>query len=81
MRERLEKVGRRTADKAWIEDLVVDLCRDRPFRKEELALLFNKREHYFRTKYINRLVQLGRLRYLYPEVLNHPEQAYVATGK
>lgn len=81
LRERLEKVGRRTADKAWIEDLVVDLCRDRPFRKEELALLFNKREHYFRTKYINRLVQLGRLRYLYPEVLNHPEQAYVATGK
>jgi ATP-dependent DNA helicase RecG len=81
LRERLEKVGRRTADKAWIEDLVVDLCRDRPFRKEELALLFNKREHYFRTKYINRLVQLGRLKYLYPEVLNHPEQAYVATGK
>lgn len=69
------------ADKGALEDLLVQVCRIRAFSKEELAVLFSKREHYLRTKYLNPLVQQGRLAYRYPEVLNHPDQAYVATGK
>lgn len=44
-------------------------------------MLLNKREDYLRSKYINELLKEGRLNYRYPEVLSHPQQAYVATGK
>jgi hypothetical protein len=81
LREQVNGLGRRMADKGALEDLLVQVCRIRAFSKEELAVLFSKREHYLRTKYLNPLVQKGRLAYRYPEVLNHPDQAYVATGK
>lgn len=78
LQERLGSVGKRTPNKALLELLITDICKTRPFTKEELALLFRKSEHYFRTEYINPMVTNGRLLYLHPEVLNHPEQAYVA---
>lgn len=44
---------------------------------DEIALLFNKREDYIRRKYLKKLIAEKKLKYLYPEIINHPEQAYV----
>ncbi len=77
LQERLLSVGR-MPNKALVELLIADICRTRPYTKEELALLFRKSEHYFRTEYINPMITGGGLLYLHPEVQNHPDQAYVA---
>lgn len=44
-----------------------------------LASLFNRREDHFKTNHLSKMRNDGLLEYLYPEVINHPEQAYVAT--
>lgn len=71
----------RVTDHARFQKLIVDLCSLEPRTKDDLAMLLNKREDYLRSKYINELLKEGRLNYRYPEVLSHPQQAYVATGK
>ena len=81
LQDEVQALRRRVTDHDRLDRLIVALCQNGPCTKDDLALLLGKREDYLRTKYINGLLRDGRLNYLYPEVLNHPQQAYVATGK
>jgi len=81
LRSKLMALGKRVNDPEMVMDLLQALCAQRPYTKEELACLFDKREDYVRAKFINPLIQSGRLTYRYPDVLSHPDQAYVAAAK
>ena len=62
---------------AILNQIVVDLCKIKGFECSELAGLIHRDETYVRT-IVTKLVRAGRLRMKYPEMPNHPHQAYTA---
>ena len=63
---------------AVLDQIVVGLCEIKGFERLELAALIKRNESYVRT-ILARLVKSGRLQMKYPEMPNHPHQAYTAT--
>lgn len=47
----------------------------------EIAGYFQKEESYFKRKYLSTMIAEKKLKYLYPEMINHPEQAYLTNQK
>jgi len=47
----------------------------------EIARYFHKEESYFKRKYLSNLIAGKKLKYLYPEMINHPEQAYLTNNR
>lgn len=50
-------------------------------RSIEVAEFLGKREDYIKRKYLSKMIQDKELTYLYPDMINHPEQAYLTTKK
>ena len=63
-----------------IEKIILDLCRIRYFEKLELCELLNRKEAAVR-RYLRKLTESGHLELLYPNILNHPKQAYKTVKK
>ncbi len=73
----LETLKARESDKEKISDLIVAICKVQPFNLSELALILNKNENYLSREYLKPM--LGKkIEYLFPDVINHPEQKYKA---
>ncbi|MCF8367376.1 MAG: hypothetical protein K9H16_16425 [Bacteroidales bacterium] len=64
-----------------VSDLILKVCNIKCMTSNDIALIFNKREDYLRRKYLNKLIAEKKLRYLYPEMINHPYQAYLTIRK
>lgn len=61
--------------------LLLLLCAHRPFQLTELASLLGiKSKKYLLHRYVSPMVETGELEHTEPEMLNHPRQAYRATG-
>ncbi|MNF42799.1 hypothetical protein D3C85_514280 [compost metagenome] len=66
-------------DKLW--PLILWLCSIRPYSAEQLARLLQRQVVALKTGHLNPLrEQQGLLQYLHPEVINHPQQAYVTSA-
>ena len=66
-------------DKLW--PLILWLCSIRPYSAEQLARLLKRQVVALKTGHLNPLrEQQGLLEYLHPEVINHPQQAYVTSA-
>ena len=63
-----------------LEDLLVRICRMRPFCKEELMMILKRKEKYLR-RVLASMVKRNLLVYTIPEMPTHPRQAYLATEK
>lgn len=66
--------------KKEIEQAVLSLCGIEPMSLEQLADLLNRSEVLLRTSYLRPLRQAKRLRYKYPTIPQHPNQAYITVG-
>ena len=55
--------------------LIIRLCAQRPLTRQNLAALLQRDESNLK-KLLKTLVETHRLRYLYPEMIKHPKQAY-----
>ena len=76
--EQLTPKARR--DKLW--PVIVWLCALQPYKAEELATQLSRKETHLKHSHLNVLREQEKLiDYLYPEVINHPSQAYKATNK
>jgi ATP-dependent DNA helicase RecG len=64
-----------------VSDLILKVCNIKSMTSDDIAQIFNKREDYLRRKYLNKLIAEKKLRYLYPEMINHPNQAYLTNSK
>ncbi|WP_137886359.1 hypothetical protein [Pseudomonas sp. 2FE] len=65
-------------DALW--PLILWLCAIRPHSAEQLAQQLGRQMKTLKSSHLNPLrEQTGRLEYLYPEVVNHPQQAYRTT--
>jgi len=74
--ERIAELKKREHDAEKIKDIIVDLCKIRAMKATELAGYFGKGEDYMKRKYLSTMIADKQLQYTYPEMLNHPEQAY-----
>ena len=74
--ERIKVFPRRTKGDGELLSIIVDLCAWRPQTSESLAKMLRRSTEYIR-KFVAR--HIGKeLDYLYPMMVHHPRQAYVA---
>jgi len=59
----------------------MDLCKWKPIKASEIAGYFKKEESYFKRKYLSKMIAEKKLKYLHPEMINHPEQAYLTNNR
>lgn len=59
-----------------VRAMVLDLCRVRPWRAEELATLLRRNAEYVRQNYLRPLLRDGALAMTSPDEPNDPQQAY-----
>ena len=69
------------ARKAQLWPIILELCLQRSYLAEEIANLLNRKVTALKTGHLTPMRKAGLIHYLYPEVINHPDQAYVITKK
>jgi ATP-dependent DNA helicase RecG len=72
---RLGGLGQRNSPDA-VRDIVLELCLQRAWRAEELALLLQRNTEYVRSNYLRPLLRSGQLTMTNPSDVNDPQQAY-----
>ena len=77
LKERIEQIGLRVP-KEVLADIIIELCRVKPFSGEELAEMLGRSEAHIKNRILPNLIDNGRLKFIYPEMINHPNQKYTA---
>jgi ATP-dependent DNA helicase RecG len=77
----IKSLGKRVNDPQKIKNLIWQLCDYKQHTALQIAKYFNKDENYFKRKYLSTMVKDGELEYTIPEMINHPQQAYIASKK
>ncbi len=72
----LDDIRGRSLKQDELEKAILLVCRDTYIKKDELAQILGKSEHYLRNKIIPALLKAGKLEKRYPYTHNHPEQGY-----
>lgn len=76
----INKLGKRTNNKEEIEDIIYAICEYKTIKIPELSALLGKTEKYLLREYMSPMRESGKLAYTFPEMPNHPEQAYKAVN-
>jgi ATP-dependent DNA helicase RecG len=62
-----------------LENIILDICSNRAYKLAELGSLLNKGDNYLSRKYLKPLIDKNKLKFLYNDMVNHPNQAYLKT--
>ncbi|MEI6048817.1 MAG: ATP-binding protein [Bacteroidota bacterium] len=79
--ERIEQLNQREHDSEKVKSIILDLCAIRAMKAIEIAGYLNKGEGYVKRKYLSNMIAEKKLKYLHPEMINHPEQAYLTNNR
>jgi predicted HTH transcriptional regulator len=60
-----------------IQKIIIQLCTLKAQTPQRLSQLLNRTNKYIRETPIRDLIKKNKLKYLYPNEINHPRQAYV----
>ena len=77
LQERVNNIGSR-ASRETVCQLIIDLCAFKPYSYEELASVLQRSPKALKDKYLKPLRLATKLFYWIPEMINHPQQKYVA---
>ncbi len=77
LRLRLKNLKERERDSARMREMIKEICEIRPFKLYELASLFQKGDNYLSRKYLKPMLDNDDLNFNYPDMINHPDQAYI----
>ena len=77
IKKRIDEVGKRVP-KDVLNKLVVDMCSIVPLSMDDLSVLLHEKSKSFKNKNIKVLLETKQLFYWIPEMINHPQQKYVA---
>ena len=77
----IKNLGKRVNDAEMLRSLILKICSIRPFKTTELAEILGKREDYLKRKFLRELIASKELKYLHPEMINHPNQAYLTNNR
>ena len=79
--EKIEQLNKREHDSEKVKNIILDLCAIRAMKAIEIAGYLNKGEGYVKRKYLSEMIEEKKLKYLHPEMINHPEQAYLTNNR
>ena len=77
IKKRIDEVGKRVP-KDVLNKLVVDMCSIVPLSMDDLSVLLHRNSKSFKNKNIKVLLENNQLFYWIPEMINNPQQKYVA---
>ena len=77
IKKRIDEVGKRVP-KDVLNKLVVDMCSIIPLSMDDLSVLLHRNSKSFKNKNIKVLLENNQLFYWITEMINHPQQKYVA---
>ena len=78
--ERIEQLNQREHDIEKVKSIILDMCAIRAMKAIEIAGYLNKGEGYVKRKYLSDMIAEKKLKYLHPDMINHPEQAYITNS-
>jgi ATP-dependent DNA helicase RecG len=78
---RIKSIKQREKDKDKIKEIIKDVCRKRHYTLVELSMVFDRTIKYLSREFIKPMIDSGEMKYKYPEMLKHPEQAYITAKK
>ncbi len=81
LRLRIFELKERESNPKKLKEIIKDICAIRPFKLVEIASLMQKGDNYLSRKYLKPMIDLSELRFQFPEMINHPEQAYFTHNK
>jgi len=76
LRELVEQIGKRTSDEEKISNTILALCSWQPYKLSEIAAIIGGGDKYILYNYVKPLREKRKLAYTFPDMPNHPEQAY-----
>lgn len=76
IKRKISDLKQRERDQIKVKEIIQLLCNQRPAKATEIAVILEKSEHYIKRKFLSEMIKKGELVYLYPDMINHPEQAY-----
>ena len=79
--ERIEQLNQREHDTEKVKSIVLDMCAIRAMKAIEIAAYLHKGEGYVKRRYLSDMIAEKKLKYLHPEMVNHPEQAYLTNNR
>lgn len=77
LKKRIDNLPKRINDKSLLEEIILKLCEIQHFKLSELSGIIKKNEKYLYQEYIKSLLEKGKLVHKHPDMINHPEQAYI----
>ena len=77
IKKRIDEGGKRVP-KDVLNKLVVDMCSIVPLSMDDLSVLLHRNSKSFKNKNIKVLLENNQLFYWIPEMINHPQQKYIA---
>lgn len=78
--EILRKVGtlpKRITNPLILENLIKDICAKDYVKASHIADLLERREDYLKRSFLTPMIGSQKLKYKYPDMVNHPDQAYI----
>jgi ATP-dependent DNA helicase RecG len=75
IQDKINNLKERERDINVMSELILEICKIRPFRLSELAALLAKGDNYIRRRYIKPLIESDKMEYVHSEI-NHPLQSY-----
>ncbi len=70
--------GKKRVGQQVMLDTIVKLCKVKDLTAKELAELLGRSQETIRSHYLNKLCNQGKLHRKYPNIINHPDQKYLA---
>jgi ATP-dependent DNA helicase RecG len=78
--ERIEQLNQREHDIEKVKSIILEMCAIRAMKAIEIAGHLNKGEGYVKRKHLSAMIAEKKLKYLHPDMINHPEQAYITNS-
>jgi ATP-dependent DNA helicase RecG len=72
----LKKLPQRVLNPQIIEDVIIKICYLRPYKSSEIAGILGRTDKYILRTFISPMEKKGVLEYVFPDMPNHPDQAY-----
>jgi ATP-dependent DNA helicase RecG len=80
VKKKISQLGKRINDESAIREIIKEICNTGYFKSIEIAALLNRREDYIKRKFLRLMIANRELEFLYPTMINHPDQAYRTVG-
>lgn len=78
LKSKIEKLNKRSKNEE-VRSVIYALCSWKPLTAQEIEKFLNRKDKkYLVTQYLTPLIKDGKLKYIYPERGNSPNQAYTA---